>query len=93
VPVGDYCETYWHRWREMAAPDEGLPDTGMPDGERALRFTLSLPGVASAIVGTTRIEHLLQNLAWAEAGPLPDESLAALRTTWRRHGANWRGEI
>jgi aryl-alcohol dehydrogenase-like predicted oxidoreductase len=93
VPVGDYCETYWHRWREMGAPDEGLPDTGMPDGERALRFTLSLPGVASAIVGTTKIEHLLQNLAWAEAGPLPADVLAALRAVWRRRGAGWRGEV
>lgn len=93
VPVGDYCETYWHRWQGMATADDGLPDDGLPDGERALRFTLSLPGVASAIVGTTRIAHLRENIAWAEAGPLPDDVVAGLRTTWRRYGGEWRGEV
>ncbi|MGH8030386.1 MAG: aldo/keto reductase [Arenimonas sp.] len=88
VPVGDYCEAYWHRWQGMATSDDGLPD-----GERALRFTLSLPGVASAIVGTTRIAHLLENIAWAQAGPLSAEMLASLRDAWVRHGAGWRGEV
>jgi aryl-alcohol dehydrogenase-like predicted oxidoreductase len=88
VPHGDYCETYWHRWRAMAIPDDGLAD-----GERALRFTLSLPGVASAIVGTSKIDHLREALAWAEAGPLPDATMAALRGAWAAHGAGWRGEV
>ena len=88
LPAGDYCETYWRRWRQMAVPDDGLPD-----GERALRFTLSLPGVASAIVGTASLAHLRQNLAWAQAGTLPEASMTALRAAWARHGAQWRGEV
>jgi aryl-alcohol dehydrogenase-like predicted oxidoreductase len=88
VPRGDYCETYWHRWRTMAVPDDGLAP-----GERALRFTLSLPGVASAIVGTTKLAHLLEAVAWAGAGPLPAASMAALRAAWTRHGADWDGEV
>jgi aryl-alcohol dehydrogenase-like predicted oxidoreductase len=88
VPHGDYCETYWHRWRALAVPDDGLAD-----GERALRFTLSLPGVSSAIVGTRSVPHLLEAIAWAEAGPLPRESMHALRTAWAAHGAGWGGEV
>lgn len=93
LPVGDYCETYWHRWRAMAVPDEGVPDERLADGERALRFVLSLPGVSSAIVGTTRVAHLRESIAWAQAGPLPANSVAALRAAWQRHGGQWRGEV
>jgi aryl-alcohol dehydrogenase-like predicted oxidoreductase len=87
VPHGDYCETYWHRWRAMAVPGDGLAP-----GERALRFTLSLPGVSSAIVGTTKLAHLLEAIGWAQAGPLSAASMAALREAWARHGSAWRGE-
>lgn len=93
VPAGDYCETYWHRWRTMAAPGEGWSGDGLPDGERALRFVLSLPGVSSAIVGTTRVAHLRESIAWAQQGPLPDATVAALRAAWHRHGGQWRGEV
>jgi aryl-alcohol dehydrogenase-like predicted oxidoreductase len=88
VPVGDYCEPYWHRWQAMQPHPRGLPW-----GELALRFTLSLPGVASAIVGTTRVAHLQQNLAWAAKGPLPQDHVDALRATWQAHDAGWRGEV
>ena len=88
APVGDYCETYWHRWRAMALTDDGLGP-----GERALRFTLSLPGVSSAIVGTSRIAHLREAIDWAAKGPLPGPPMAALRAAWSRHGGHWRGEI
>ncbi len=57
APVGDYCETYWHRWKAM-----GLSNHGLDWGELAIRFALSIPGVASAIVGTGSLIHLLQNL-------------------------------
>lgn len=41
--------------------------------EFVLRFTLSHPGLSSAIVGTARMSHLTQNIAVAERGPLPPE--------------------
>jgi aryl-alcohol dehydrogenase-like predicted oxidoreductase len=88
APVGDYCEPYWHRWRALEADPRGLPW-----GELALRFTLSLPGVASAIVGTTHIEHLQQNIDWAAKGPLAPDHVQALRDTYARHDAGWRGEV
>jgi aryl-alcohol dehydrogenase-like predicted oxidoreductase len=88
APVGDYCETYWHRWQTM-----GVDRHGLEWGELAIRFALSFPGVASAIVGTGSLAHLRQNLAWAAAGPLPAEQLAELRANFRRHDRDWSGQI
>ena len=87
-PVGDYCETYWQRWREM-----GLDSGGMDWGELAIRFALSIPGVSSAIVGTGRTAHLLQNRAWAEAGPLDAEMLCAWQKRFAECDQGWPGQI
>jgi aryl-alcohol dehydrogenase-like predicted oxidoreductase len=88
LPKGDYCEEYWRRWQVMAPEDRGRPW-----GETALRFALSVPGVASAIVGTAHIEHLQQNLTWAHADPLEGAWFADLRTSFQRHGQQWAGQI
>lgn len=56
------------RW-EAACLDELLD--GMSRHEFVLRFTISHPGVTSAIVGTANLEHLRSNLAIAARGPLP----------------------
>lgn len=88
APIGDYCETYWHRWKAM-----GLSAHGLGWGELAIRFALSIPGVASAIVGTGSIAHLQQNIAWAAAGPLDAASLEDLRARFREHDDDWSGQI
>jgi aryl-alcohol dehydrogenase-like predicted oxidoreductase len=46
---------------------------GMSRHEFVLRFTLTHPGLSSAIVGTSRIAHLQANLAIAAKGPLPPD--------------------
>lgn len=56
------------RW-EGATLDELLD--GMSRMEFTLRFTLSLPELATTIVGTRNPEHLKENLAAAAKGPLP----------------------
>lgn len=88
APVGDYCEAYWHRWKAM-----GLSNHGLAWGELAIRFALSIPGVASAIVGTGSLAHLLQNLSWADAGELDASIVAELRSSFRRHDSDWSGQI
>lgn len=88
LPVGDYCEEYWRRWQAMGASAHGLPW-----GELAIRFALSVPGVASAIVGTGSMAHLRQNTAWAEAGPLEDAVVDQLIADFRRHDAGWTGQV
>jgi aryl-alcohol dehydrogenase-like predicted oxidoreductase len=65
------------RW-EAAKLDE-LLDDGMNRHEFILRFTLSHPGVTSAIVGTSKPEHLRSNVAAAARGPLPDDVYAEAR--------------
>lgn len=46
--------------------------------EAALRFVISIPEVATALVGTTRREHIDQALSWAEKGELPAPLIAEL---------------
>jgi aryl-alcohol dehydrogenase-like predicted oxidoreductase len=58
-------------WR-AAGLDELLED-GMNRHEFILRFTLSLPGLSSTIVGTSNLDHLRSNVAMASRGPLPDD--------------------
>ncbi len=56
------------RW-EASGIEEVLD--GMSRHEFVLRFTLSLPALSSAIVGTSNPDHLRANLAIAAKGPLP----------------------
>jgi aryl-alcohol dehydrogenase-like predicted oxidoreductase len=58
------------RWTESRI--EPLLD-GMSPYEFVLRFTLTHPGLSSAIVGTSRPEHVQANLAIAAKGPLPPD--------------------
>jgi len=88
-PHGDYSEPYWLRMRAMGM----APPGDMPWGEFALRFTLSVPGVASAIVGTGRLAHLIENVGWAAKGPLAPDLLAAWRTRFRERDEDWIGQV
>lgn len=88
IPLGDYCETYWQRWQAM-----GLPNYGLAWGELAIRFALSVPDVASAIVGTGSLAHLRQNIEWAAAGALDAPVIAEWRTRFRTHDQDWIGQI
>jgi aryl-alcohol dehydrogenase-like predicted oxidoreductase len=88
-PQGDYCEPYWLRMRAMGL----APPQGMDWGEFALRYTLSVPGVASAIVGTSRAAHLRENAGWAARGALPAELMAQWRARYAACDAGWRGQV
>jgi aryl-alcohol dehydrogenase-like predicted oxidoreductase len=70
------------RWDEAKLDD--LLEPGMNRHEFILRFTLSHPGVSSAIVGTGKLDHARANVAAASRGPLPADVHAEAR---RRLGA------
>ena len=78
--VGSYERPYWDRLRKLKydflrlAPPQAVGT--------ALRFTLSVPGVHTAIVGTTRPSRWEQNAALLAAGPLPPADFAAIRQRW-----------
>lgn len=53
--------------------------SGLTLPELAFRYILSQQGPLTALVGTAWIEELREAVRCAEAGPLPDEMLAAIR--------------
>jgi hypothetical protein len=60
----------------------------------ALRFTLTAPGVHTAIVGTKRPERWPENARLLEAGPLPAAEVAEIRARWKQVAdASWTGEV
>ena len=67
------------RWTE-ASLDELVADSGLSPIEFTLRFTLSHPGLSTAIVGTANLDHLASNLAMAEKGPLPADVYAEAKS-------------
>ncbi len=56
-----------------------LREDGMSRAEFILRFTLSHPDVDTVIVGTCDNDHLQENIASAQAGPLPPDLYRAIK--------------
>jgi aryl-alcohol dehydrogenase-like predicted oxidoreductase len=73
---------YW----ETARLDDLLD--GMSRTAFMLRFTLSHPDLDTTIVGTSSLDHLLDNLAIAARGPLPDDVLDEARSRLAAAGAH-----
>jgi hypothetical protein len=91
-PAEYYYQTYWSRLRAL---DYGFlkaaKDTAVGT---ALRFTLTVPGVHTAIVGTTRPERWQQNAALLRAGALPQREFEQIRARWREVAdASWEGQV
>jgi hypothetical protein len=90
-PAEPYYQAYWSRLRALDFPflkkgPEAVAST-------ALRFTIAVAGVHTAIVGTTKPERWPQNAALLEAGALPAEEFEAIRARWREAAdASWTGQ-
>ena len=60
----------------------------------ALRFTLSVPGVDTVIVGTARPGRIGENAGPVAAGPLHDRDYEAIRARWRAVADDsWVGQV
>ena len=91
LPPDSYHHSYWERMRRL---DFDFTRRPLPEAvEIALRFTLSLPGVATAIVGTSSPGRWQENAAVVAKGPLPAEFVDAIRARWsQREEPGWTGQ-
>jgi aryl-alcohol dehydrogenase-like predicted oxidoreductase len=89
-PAEPYYQEYWRRLRTLAYPF--LAD-GAEAAATALRFTLTVPGVHTAIVGTARPGRWAENAAGLARGPLPRHAYEAIRRRWREVAPpDWTGQ-
>jgi aryl-alcohol dehydrogenase-like predicted oxidoreductase len=91
-PIDSYHHEYWERLRKLNY------DFLHGDLEKsisiALRFTLSLPGVHTAIVGTKKPERWEQNAKLLKEGPLEEATFRKIRERWEECAPRtWIGQI
>jgi len=91
-PSEPYYQTYWSRLRKLDYPFlKAAPDAAVGT---ALRFTLRVPGVHTAIVGTTKPERWPANAALLQAGALSTAEFERIRARWTEvGGAAWDGQV
>jgi len=80
-PDNAYHVTYWERLQKLGY--DFLRAGGADAVSVALRFTLSVPGVHTAIVGTKNPQRWRENAVIADAGPLPEQQFDDIRRRWR----------
>ena len=92
-PIDSYHHTYWERLRKLNYDFLRNTDLEKSIGI-ALRFVLSIPGVHTAIVGTTKPERWHENAKLLEAGPLSEAEFQAIRHRWEEFAPKtWIGQI
>lgn len=85
----EYHAPYWERLGVLDYPFLRAKDAA----ERALRFTLSVPGVSCAITGTQRRGRMKDNARAAAKGHLPKAEYERIRERWReRAKPDWVGQ-
>jgi len=90
-PTDAYGRPYWERLQKLKY--SFLQRSLATTVATAIRFTLTAPGIHTAIVGTTKLGRFAQNGAAAEAGPLPKELFENIRTRWREVAQpSWVGQ-
>jgi aryl-alcohol dehydrogenase-like predicted oxidoreductase len=80
-PENSYHQTYWERLQKLQYPF--LQNAALEKSvEVALRFTLSLPGVCTAIVGTTNPGRWAENARLLNSGSLGEKEMNEIRERW-----------
>src|SRR5438132_14218684 len=91
-PIDSYHHEYFERLRKLN--DDFLHDDLKKSISIALRFTLSIPGVHTAIVGTQNPERWRQNARLLAAGPLEETTFRNIRERWEESAPRtWIGQI
>ena len=91
-PIDSYHHAYWDRLKKLNY--EFIRHLPLGDSiAHALRFTLGVPGVHTAIVGTTKPERWQENAKLVEAGLLSEAEYRAIRERWEEIApATWLGQ-
>jgi aryl-alcohol dehydrogenase-like predicted oxidoreductase len=91
-PIESYHHAYWDRLTKLHY--EFIRQRDLEESiAHALRFTLSVPGVHTAIVGTKKPERWRQNARAIEAGLLSDAEFIAIRDRWEEIApSTWIGQ-
>ena len=91
-PENAYHHAYWERLRKLDYPF--LRDGLQQSVATALRFTYSIAGIHTMIVGSTQPGRWKENAALLALGPLPDSEFQAIRRRWKEVAdASWAGEV
>jgi aryl-alcohol dehydrogenase-like predicted oxidoreductase len=91
-PENTYVQPYWERLRKLDY--DFLKRSASDAVSIALRFTLSVPGIHTAIVGTTKPGRWRENARLLAAGTLSQEEFASIVERWKRVAApDWGGEV
>ena len=91
-PIDSYHHEYWERLRKLNY--HFLHGDLEKSISIALRFTLRIPGVHTAIVGTKKPERWEQNAKLLEEGPLEEEMFRKIRERWEECAPRtWIGQI
>lgn len=88
-PPESYHHEYWERIQKLKF--EFLEKSLEEATATALRFTLSIPGIDTMIVGTTKPNRWQENARYVAEGNLADEEFEAIRERWEEiAGEDWR---
>ena len=88
-----YAQSYVDRLGKMGFTPESLGFEG-EWAELALRFTAFAKGVHCAIIGSADPEHIKENIAAVEKGPLPENINKAIKNAWQENDdGNWIGMV
>jgi aryl-alcohol dehydrogenase-like predicted oxidoreductase len=91
-PDNSYHQPYWEWLRKLDY--DFLRGDAKEAVSIALRFTLSAPGVHTAIVGTKNPQRWRENAALLAAASLPQDMIDIIRARWREVAdPSWVGQI
>lgn len=91
-PGNSYWHDYWERMRELDY--DFVRSQAGHVAETALRFTLSVPGVSTMIVGTTKPGRWKDNADLVAKGKLSQAEFASIREAWLKHAQkDWVGQV
>lgn len=89
LPPDSYHHEYWHRIQKLKY---GFLEKSMEEATAtALRFTLSIDGIDTLIVGTTKPNRWQENALYVAEGKLSSAEFGAIRERWNEAaGEDWK---